>query len=146
MGYDGVSDGDGDMDDGVDGGLSIAGGCSSRTEHALPAPQLSPLCGSLQACTGCIGELGCGQRLAAMLCPAARRHSMEPCWRSNPRELGRAGLAWGLGLHGNPPFPGPIKREGDGRSPAGAFELSSAFGYAPRPRRKARQYDFRTSS
>lgn len=43
--------------------------------------------------------------------------------------LGRNGSAWGLGLHPLPQ-PGPQKREGDGRSPAGVFALSSAFGYA----------------
>jgi D-alanyl-D-alanine dipeptidase len=45
-------------------------------------------------------------------------------------ELGRKGLAWGLGLH-VPPHEPPVKREGDGRAPAGAFALSRAFGYAP---------------
>ena len=42
--------------------------------------------------------------------------------------VGRAGSAWGLGLH--PQQPGPAKREGDGRSPAGVFAIGSAFGYA----------------
>jgi len=49
--------------------------------------------------------------------------------------VGRNGMAWGQGLHGDPATlarPGdPLKKEGDGRSPAGAFTLSSAFGYAP---------------
>lgn len=43
--------------------------------------------------------------------------------------LGRAGSAWGIGLH--PAMSGgPIKREGDGRSPAGIFSIGEAFGYA----------------
>jgi len=44
--------------------------------------------------------------------------------------VGRSGLGWGRGI--NPPvaLPGPIKQEGDGRSPAGVFSLSSAFGSA----------------
>jgi D-aminopeptidase len=42
--------------------------------------------------------------------------------------LGRAGLAWGRGLH-PPDLPGPQKREGDGRSPAGVFDLRLVTGY-----------------
>lgn len=43
--------------------------------------------------------------------------------------VGRAGSAWGIGLH---PMPtdGPQKREGDGRAPAGVFRIGTAFGYA----------------
>jgi D-alanyl-D-alanine dipeptidase len=46
--------------------------------------------------------------------------------------LGKTGLGWGLGLHPAPAptGEGPIKKEGDGRSPAGVFTLGSAFGYA----------------
>ena len=48
---------------------------------------------------------------------------------AEPVMIGHAGAAWGLGLHPLPQ-PGPIKREGDGRSPAGVFEIGEAFGYA----------------
>ena len=43
--------------------------------------------------------------------------------------LGRAGSAWGIGLHLPEIKAGPLKREGDGRSPAGAFAIGFAFGY-----------------
>jgi D-alanyl-D-alanine dipeptidase len=51
-----------------------------------------------------------------------------------PAEInfGRAGLAWGAGLHGGTLDVGPEKHEGDGRSPAGVFRLSAVYGYAPR--------------
>jgi L,D-peptidoglycan transpeptidase YkuD (ErfK/YbiS/YcfS/YnhG family) len=64
-----------------------------------------------------------------------RKDAKSP-WRARagavPVSLGRAGLAWGRGLH---PLglDGPTKREGDGRSPAGVFDLRSATGYAPEP-------------
>jgi len=49
--------------------------------------------------------------------------------------VGRNGLAWGKGLHGDltrlAKPADPVKKEGDGRAPAGIFSLSSAFGYAP---------------
>lgn len=48
-----------------------------------------------------------------------------------PITLGRNGLGLGSGLHEIDPAEMPIKQEGDGKSPAGAFRLSSAFGYAP---------------
>jgi D-alanyl-D-alanine dipeptidase len=50
-----------------------------------------------------------------------------------PVVVGRTGLAWGSGL----PLPlrreGPIKKEGDGKAPAGLFALPSLFGYADEP-------------
>jgi L,D-peptidoglycan transpeptidase YkuD (ErfK/YbiS/YcfS/YnhG family) len=49
--------------------------------------------------------------------------------------IGRNGLAWGLGLiprdelAGNAST-GPVKKEGDGKAPAGLFNLGTVFGYA----------------
>ena len=43
--------------------------------------------------------------------------------------LGRSGSAWGIGVHPQQ-TDGPQKREGDGRSPAGIFNIGPAFGYA----------------
>lgn len=48
-----------------------------------------------------------------------------------PVTVGKAGAAWGLGLNA-PRHDGPIKREGDLRSPAGVFDIGEAFGYAAR--------------
>jgi L,D-peptidoglycan transpeptidase YkuD (ErfK/YbiS/YcfS/YnhG family) len=48
-----------------------------------------------------------------------------------PVVIGRTGAAWGIGLHDVPPdSDGPVKQEGDGRSPAGVFTIGEAFGYA----------------
>lgn len=47
-----------------------------------------------------------------------------------PAVIGRNGSAWGLGLHAEPARPGPLKREGDGKAPAGMFALRAAYGYA----------------
>lgn len=57
----------------------------------------------------------------------------ESSWRlvgaAIPVNVGRSGMGWGRGLHPNADS-GPQKHEGDGRSPAGVFRLSSAFGSA----------------
>ena len=47
-----------------------------------------------------------------------------------PIALGRNGLGVGIGLHDFEPGDMPVKKEGDGKSPAGVFRLSSAFGYS----------------
>jgi D-alanyl-D-alanine dipeptidase len=61
------------------------------------------------------------------------RVSAKEAWRpvgsARGASLGRAGLAWGLGLH-PPGLEGPVKKEGDGRSPAGVFLLREAVGYS----------------
>jgi D-aminopeptidase len=49
-----------------------------------------------------------------------------------PSSLGRSGLAWGRGLH-PAGLPGPQKKEGDGRSPAGVFDLRLVTGYDEAP-------------
>lgn len=46
-------------------------------------------------------------------------------------KLGRNGLGWGIGLHEVPKDAQIIKKEGDGKAPAGIFKLKQAFGYAP---------------
>lgn len=57
-------------------------------------------------------------------------------WRETTPALtvnvGRSGGGWGLGLHdARDQDVGPLKREGDGRAPAGVFAIGSAFGYPP---------------
>jgi len=44
--------------------------------------------------------------------------------------LGRNGLGWGKGLHTTPKNAIYIKKEGDGRAPAGLFTLGNGFGYS----------------
>lgn len=51
-----------------------------------------------------------------------------------PAVIGKKGAAWGIGLH-PAGRPGPVKQEGDLKSPAGVFALRSVYGYAEEPPR-----------
>src|SRR5262245_39400529 len=50
------------------------------------------------------------------------RDSINDQWKAvggkTPVVVGRNGMAWGKGLHGDAIGEGPVKQEGDGRSPA----------------------------
>ncbi len=63
------------------------------------------------------------------------RASAAQSWRAvgEPTAIvvGKNGTAWDPML--TPAVPGPVKAEGDGRSPAGVFPLGTAFGFAPPP-------------
>jgi len=52
-------------------------------------------------------------------------------WRA--AVIGRSGLAWGWSYQSLRRPGEPVKREGDGRTPAGAHRLGTAFGFEPRP-------------
>ena len=52
-----------------------------------------------------------------------------PVLRDIPIVTGRSGMAWGKGLHKAELNRGKLKKEGDGNSPAGIFNLSGLFGY-----------------
>lgn len=74
-----------------------------------------------------------------------RRDSSSP-WREvltvAKAVLGRNGLAWGIGLHGTA-AEGPLKREGDGKAPAGIFTLVEAFGFASPEDAKLTKFPYR---
>jgi D-alanyl-D-alanine dipeptidase len=63
------------------------------------------------------------------------RQNATDMWRpvsgAVPVVIGRTGLAWGAGLYLPSPNQRPAKHEGDGRSPAGVFQLGTAFGFGP---------------
>ena len=57
--------------------------------------------------------------------PWQRLGERIPVW------VGRQGLGWGVGFGQG--REGPQKNEGDGRAPAGVYQLGTAFGMAPAP-------------
>ncbi|CAN5166357.1 L,D-transpeptidase family protein [soil metagenome] len=59
------------------------------------------------------------------------RSPWTPVASAVPAVIGRTGLAWADGSLATD-MQQPVKHEGDGKSPAGAFPLDTAFGFAPR--------------
>lgn len=63
------------------------------------------------------------------------RNDLDSTWHSTDIScevnVGKNGIAWGIGLHDKNIIDAPFKHEGDGKSPAGIFRLQSVFGYAP---------------
>lgn len=63
---------------------------------------------------------------------AAPGAAWKPAVRPFPVRFGRSGMAWGRGVHSPDGLTGPVKREGDGKAPAGVFALGPAFAYEPK--------------
>jgi len=60
-----------------------------------------------------------------------QNHSWQKVGEEISIKLGRNGLGWGRGLHTTPQGAKYVKKEGDGKAPAGLFILKQAFGYQP---------------
>lgn len=59
-----------------------------------------------------------------------REGRWHPAGIDFPVSTGKNGAGWGLGLHESPQD-GPFKVEGDGKAPAGIFQIGMAFGQSP---------------
>lgn len=57
------------------------------------------------------------------------RNGWHPVGEARPVTIGKSGAGWGIGLSTPQDDGHPVKREGDGRSPAGVFAIGMAFGY-----------------
>ena len=101
------------------------------TRQTAPAPDAGVLGGARQLV---VVRTPSWDSTAGTLQRYSRTRVDEP-WRAEgipiPVVVGRTGLAWGGNEFGGSPAE-PQKREGDGRSPAGAFPLDTVFGFAPR--------------
>lgn len=65
------------------------------------------------------------------------RETAEGAWTAIgarvPVVVGRSGLAWGRGVADDAGSSGPVKKEGDGKAPAGVFRLGTSFGQSRQP-------------
>jgi D-alanyl-D-alanine dipeptidase len=105
--------------------LLLTFSCTQTNKNAIPDSShqmVLVLTDSTEAITGSLNYFERGSKDSAWILTSQKI----------PVVLGRNGLGWGRGLHSTQDiFDFPIKKEGDGRSPAGVFRLSSVFGYKP---------------
>ena len=120
----------------VTGGCQAAKTRSGRHSEAISAAspptarQASPLAGAGQVVVVVADDWNTNQARLRRFERAKSGHFV-PVGDDVAVTLGTYGLAWGRGLHGAALGPGPVKMEGDRRSPAGVFALPLAFAYQP---------------
>lgn len=108
--------------------VSTLGGACQGPAPSLPG-RVAPLASRQALVVSSSGWSASGGRLQRW--QRARGEGWHAVGEPIQVSLGRSGMGWGMGLHRG--APGPSKREGDGRSPAGVFDLGDAFGYAAAP-------------
>lgn len=94
-----------------------------------PTPKI-PFSASLQAVIVTTEDWTATNGTAQVFERKNSKSKWKPVGESFPVVIGKNGMAWGLGLNDLPSDTGMIlmKKEGDGKSPAGTFPLTSAFG------------------
>jgi D-alanyl-D-alanine dipeptidase len=119
--------------------LAIVAACSHDAPVAPGAPPriddagaaASPIAGAAQLVVGVTPDWDSTTVTLARFARAGQGWTMIGApWAA---VIGRSGAAWGRGLHGEGApagAAGPVKREGDGRAPAGAFAIADSYGYA----------------
>jgi L,D-peptidoglycan transpeptidase YkuD (ErfK/YbiS/YcfS/YnhG family) len=110
--------------------LSLATVSCSHATHPAPASAPSVLTGAQQLVVVTTPSWNATTGTLRQFERDDDRQAWRPTGAVVPVVVGRTGLAWGdeslASAVGQ-----PVKHEGDGRSPAGAFPLDTAFGFAP---------------
>ncbi|MEO5830547.1 MAG: L,D-transpeptidase family protein [Rhodanobacter sp.] len=104
--------------------LAILGGCAA---HDLKGNETRPWQSSRQLVLVTVADWNSDHGMLRTYTRGA--HGWAVAGVAASVTIGKAGAGWGLGLNA-PQSGGPIKREGDNRSPAGVFRIGDTFGYA----------------
>jgi zinc D-Ala-D-Ala dipeptidase len=97
---------------------------------AAPSPDTSPISDSQQLILVIAPDWNA--KAATMTRYELRGSSWEAVAAPAQVILGRSGMAWARAVNRDIGS-GPVKREGDGKSPAGVFRLGTAFGFSASP-------------
>ena len=106
-------------------GCQAAKNSPARTDAALK--QASPVAEASQIVLVTAEDWNTTQARLRRFERSGPNAAWRPVGEDVPVNLGRNGLAWGRGLHGEQLSAAPVKKEGDGRAPAGVFNLPRAF-------------------
>jgi len=104
---------------------------SGRPEAKAQAPAADPLDGARQLIVVSTADWDASKGTLSRYERASADADWIPAGRSIPVVIGKKGMGWGLGLHGGALGPGPVKSEGDLKSPAGVYSLGTGFAYDP---------------
>jgi len=108
-------------------GLECQAAQNSQAQTDPAQKQTSPLAGSSQLVLVVAEDWNADHARLRRFERSEPNGIWRPVGDDVPVSLGRNGLAWGRGLHGERLSAAPVKAEGDGRAPAGVFSLPRAF-------------------
>jgi D-alanyl-D-alanine dipeptidase len=114
--------------------LSVLGG-SAAAPAQIGAAEPDPLARSTQIIVVTTSDWNAVEGRLQRYERGTQRETWRTVGNSTPVVVGKSGLGWGIGIIAtdNPNIrvaSDPVKKEGDGRAPAGVFALGTAFGYA----------------
>ncbi len=114
--------------------LVIAGECALGSAQ-LGAPESDALASSTQLIVVTAPDWNSVEGRLQRFERANIQETWHPLGDPIPIVVGKNGLGWGIGVTATEGRVAdePVKREGDGKSPAGVFALGTAFGYASQP-------------
>jgi len=104
--------------------LAALAGCAGRD---LKASETSPWQSSRQLVLVTVADWNTDHGVLRTFTRGA--HGWVAAGVAAPVTIGKTGAGWGVGLNA-PQRGGPVKHEGDNRSPAGVFRIGDTFGYA----------------
>jgi D-alanyl-D-alanine dipeptidase len=118
--------------------LLLPAGSSATSAAQAGAPHLDPFVGSTQLIVVTTSNWNAVEGKMQRFERNTAHEPWRPFGEPIPIVVGRSGMGWGIGLAAADgqdvrSTSEPVKKEGDGKSPAGIFDLGTAFGYSDQP-------------